>query len=477
MKVVLYARVSSKEQEQEGYSIPAQVKLLKDYAQKKDLKVVREFKDVESAKQTGRKTFEEMLRYFKKYPKVKTLLVEKTDRLSRNFKDVLRLDDLGLEIHFVKEGNIISQDSRSQEKFFYNVMVSMAKFYTDNLSEEVKKGMREKVAQGGFPHKAPMGYLNDKTAHTIIVDPEKAPFVSKLFELYATGQHSLKSLVDWASQEGTSLTRKGIHYILTNEFYTGNIKWNGTRYKGNHEPIISPSVFHTVQDLLGEKSNWPKVVTKKQFAFRGLLTCGRCGRLLTAEIKKGRYIYYRCMGTMYKGCDQRYLREEIVSEGLGEALKGIRLSTEQADWIVNALKESHREQQDLHKKDTQALHRKAESLRSKIHKAYEEKLDGKITENLWDDLYQGWNVELERIEAKLQAYSRADLNYVKTGAEIIELAKGAYDQYVTRNPFDQRKLLDCVISNSAVDGVSFCFTYNKPFDAIAEGLESNNWRG
>ncbi|MEE8115305.1 MAG: recombinase family protein, partial [Nitrososphaerales archaeon] len=111
MKAVLYARVSSKEQEQEGYSIPAQVKLLKEYARKKSLKVVEEFTDAESAKQTGRKAFEEMLRYFKKHPKVKTLLVEKTDRLYRNNKDASRLEELGVDIHLVKEGIIVCEDS------------------------------------------------------------------------------------------------------------------------------------------------------------------------------------------------------------------------------------------------------------------------------------------------------------------------------------------------------------------------------
>lgn len=475
MKAVLYARVSSKEQEQEGYSIPAQVELLKDYALKKGVKVVKEFTDAESAKQTGRKAFEEMLRYFKKNSRARILLVEKTDRLYRNNKDAARLEELGVDIHLVKEGIIVCEDSPSQVKLHHGIMLAMSKFYTDNLSEEIKKEMREKVAQGGFPHKAPIGYLNDRANRSIIIDPDKTPIISEMFERYATGQHPLKTLAKWAREEGIRVTPWSLHKILTNEFCTGYFRWNGTRYQGNHEPLISQSLFQTVQGLLEQKSGRPKAAAKKQFAFRGLLTCGRCGHRLTAEIKKGRYIYYRCMGRIKKDCDQPNLTEEIVSEGLGKPLKGIRMTIEQGEWIVNALKESHRQQQAFHRQETQALNRKAENIQGKIHKAYEEKFEGKIPESLWNDLYRGWSIELERIETKLQAYGRADRNYVKTGAEIIELAKGAYNQYVTRNSFEQRKLLDFVISNSIVDGATFCFIYKKPFDVIAEGLQVEDW--
>ena len=150
-KAVLYARVSSKEQEREGYSIPAQCKLLRSYAQRNGLEVVHEFIDVETAKQSGRTHFTEMIRFLEEHPQVRTLLCEKTDRLYRNFKDYVIIDELDLTLIFVKEGSVLNKNSRSHEKFIHGIKVLMAKNYIDNLSEETRKGMLEKAEEGEFP--------------------------------------------------------------------------------------------------------------------------------------------------------------------------------------------------------------------------------------------------------------------------------------------------------------------------------------
>jgi site-specific DNA recombinase len=161
-KAAIYARVSSKEQEKEGFSIPAQLKLLTSYAAEKDFTVVQQYVDVETAKKAGRTGFTAMVDFFKGESKAKTtsnpcrvLLVEKTDRLYRNLKDWITLDELDLEIHFAKENVVFSRDSRSSEKFIHGIKVLMAKNYIDNLSEETKKGMLEKAEQGIYPSFAP----------------------------------------------------------------------------------------------------------------------------------------------------------------------------------------------------------------------------------------------------------------------------------------------------------------------------------
>src|SRR6202163_4324687 len=193
-EAVIYARVSSKDQEREGYSIPAQRKTLMEYAPKNDFKVIREFVDVETAKCAGREQFGEMVAFLRNNPQCRTVIVEKTDRLYRNFRDYLTLEDLGVEIHLAKEGQIINKDSKSQAKFMHGIQVLMARNYIDNLREEVCKGMREKAEQGIYPSRPPKGYRNNKEGRTIEVDPEKAPIARRIFELYATGTHSLSSL-------------------------------------------------------------------------------------------------------------------------------------------------------------------------------------------------------------------------------------------------------------------------------------------
>jgi DNA invertase Pin-like site-specific DNA recombinase len=153
---VTYARVSSKEQEKEGFSIPAQLKLLKEYAAANGFAVAQEYIDVETAKQTGRAAFGEMVAYLKAHPSVRVMLVEKTDGLYRNLKDWVTVDELDVEMHFPKEGVVLSRESRSSEKFMHGIKVLMAKNYIDNLSEEARKGMQEKAEQGIWPTKTPL---------------------------------------------------------------------------------------------------------------------------------------------------------------------------------------------------------------------------------------------------------------------------------------------------------------------------------
>ena len=163
-KAVLYARVSSKEQEREGYSIPAQCKLLRSYASRHGYEIVQEFIDIETAKQSGRTNFTQMIGFLEEHPDVRILLCEKTDRLYRNFKDYVTIDELDVTLVFVKEGSILNKHSRSHEKFIHGIKVLMAKNYIDNLSEETRKGLREKAEEGWYPGTAPLGYRLSLTA-------------------------------------------------------------------------------------------------------------------------------------------------------------------------------------------------------------------------------------------------------------------------------------------------------------------------
>ena len=238
MNAVIYARVSSREQEREGYSIPAQRKLLSEYARKTGLNVDGEFIDVESAKNPGRKHFGEMLNVLRTDSETRVVLVEKTDRLYRNRTDSLAFEELietkDVEIHLVKENRVISKNSRSQDKFMHDIHVAVAKNYSENLREEVKKGMREKAEQGMYPGRAPFGYKNDSATRSLRLDPEKAAALRRLFELYATGDYSLTSLRKKILEEmGVRLCRAYLETILKNRFYIGYFTWAGIDLQGH----------------------------------------------------------------------------------------------------------------------------------------------------------------------------------------------------------------------------------------------------
>ena len=479
-EAVLYARVSSKDQEREGFSIPAQVKLLRQYARDQGLTIVREFVDVETAKQAGRTGFGNMLALIKAQPSCATILVEKTDRLYRNIRDWITVDDLDLSVHFVKENVVVSKDSRSSEKFMHGIKVLMAKNYVDNLSEEVKKGMREKAEQGHWPSVAPIGYVNDLKTHRIDVDPVRAPLIAELFERYASGRYSTSALAAHGHAIGLSHARSGrrmmkgeIHRILQNPIYCGEFIWLGKRYHGSHQPLITREIFDQVQAVLHRKprARYPK----QQHAFMGLLTCARCGCSMTAEKKKGKYVYYRCTG--YHGrCGNAYIREEQLAVLLGTVLTPIQITPAIADDIAAALRASDTDGDQHHRERVRQLEQRHHAITAKLDRGYEDYASGRISADFWTRKSQEWEAELRGVTGE-RARCEQPRRHVAAGAlQILELAKQAEFLYQTQAPPEQRRLLETVLSNCTFDRGTLCPTYSKPFDLLVRGNETGDWR-
>jgi len=401
-EAVLYARVSSKEQEREGYSIDAQLKLMRQFAREKGLKVVHEYQEAESAKGAGRKVFNEMLSYLKANPQIRHLLCEKTDRLSRNFKDIATLDTLmneqNLVILLVKENAEISKDSKSHEKFMFGIKALMAKNYSDNLSEEVKKGLREKAQQGHYPGgNIPYGYRLDKNTGQISPDPLLAHHVAEFFESYASNKISLRALANLARSKGLTTPRSGkpittsqIERMLKNPFYYGEFRWNGEIYKGNHEPIISRELFEEVQRTFASH-NRPQLHRRK-FAFGSLMTCSRCGCKITAEIRKGKYIYYHCTG-MRGGCDLVYVKELEVVEQFSELLGPLVLTDEQASEILSRLSKRQKTSVSRTEAERHRISIRLGQLNNWSEQAYVDKLEGSIPDHQWKSLSTSWESE------------------------------------------------------------------------------------
>ncbi|MDP5278151.1 recombinase family protein [Sphingomonas sp. DG1-23] len=332
-EAVLYARVSTPDQQREGYSIPAQVKLLEDYAALNGIVVVSSHVDVETARKSGRTAFGNMLRYLKRHPDVRIILVEKTDRLYRNLKDWAIIDDLGVEVHFVKENVVMSEGCRSSEKFVHGIKVLMAKAYIDNLSEETRKGMIEKAQQGHWPSFAPIGYLNIRNGqgrNVIVADPQLGPIVARIFDWYATGLYSLKDVTAKARDAGMRYRKSGrpvgvstVHHMLRNRLYAGSFEWRGETYQGIHEPLVSADTWEAVQQTLDGRSASNTRAKPRRFPFTGLVKCGHCGCALVAQIQKGKYIYYRCSGFRGK-CPERFVRQEVLEEHFVDLLRTLR---------------------------------------------------------------------------------------------------------------------------------------------------------
>jgi site-specific DNA recombinase len=194
---------------------------------------------------------------------------------------------------------------------------------------------RKKAEQGIYPGRARIGYRNNSVTRAIDVDPERAPIVKRIFDLYASGEHSLITLRRTMLHEwGIRLSRSYFEKILKNRFYLGYFVWQGVEYKGTHTPLIATELYGRVQDVLAGRHKLKH--RKHAFAFAGLLRCAHDGCTVTAELQKRKYVYYRCSHGRGK-CPLPYMREQGVSDRLGELLKDIYVPETVAHTIVASL--------------------------------------------------------------------------------------------------------------------------------------------
>jgi site-specific DNA recombinase len=477
---VLYCRVSSKEQEKEGFSIAAQERLLNKYANEKGFRVLSKYVDVETAKRAGRTGFVEMVTTLRRNQQCRIVIVEKTDRLYRNFKDYVTLDEIkDLEIHFVKEGAILSPDSRSSEKFIHGIKVLMAKNFIDNLSEETRKGMTEKAEQGMWPSYAPIGYLNAEGPsgkRVIVPDPDLAPLVTRLYELCATGQYSTKELASLAREEhltrGKPLATSTADKILRNRAYSGEFEWRGVRHVATYEPIVSSDLWHAAQAALDRRLGTRAKKTGHCFPFSGMLTCGSCGFAMVGELKKGKYVYYHCSGARGK-CPQPYARQEAIEEAYKTALQQISIDAEVLEWISTALRQSHGDQKQFRDEAVENLKREHLRLQGRIDAMYEDRLDGRIDLAFFDRKSREYRDRQSQILAEIDQHGAADCQYTDAGIRLLELARNMHRLFAQQPAAEKRRLLDFVVPNSIWSNGKVIPAWRQPFDMIALANQSN----
>lgn len=301
-KAVIMARVSSKEQE-EGYSIEAQKHRLESYCERRGLTPIEIFAIVESSTSGDRKHFMQMVRFIKKQKETIALVADKVDRVQRSFKEYPLLDELiqkgKIELHFNTENYVIHKDSASQERLMWSMGVIMAQSYIDSMRDNVKRSIEQKIRLGEWIGRAPIGYLNIKNERgrgDIIVDPERASLVVRLFEEYATGAFTLGEMAEKARNWGLQAvnvknppTKPYIHVLLQNPFYYGFMRIKGQIYEHRYERLVSKELFDQCQAVM---QGWHKKKFRyagKEFVFRGILKCATTGKTVTADNKKRVY--------------------------------------------------------------------------------------------------------------------------------------------------------------------------------------------
>ena len=392
MKYFIYTRKSTEDEERQVMSIEAQLTELHEYAKRENLEIAEEFTESKSAKSPGREIFDEMIEKIKQSKESMGILAWHPDRLARNSVDG------GQIIYLIDTGKITSLrfptfwfEPTPQGLFMLQVAFGQSKYYSDNLSENVKRGFRQKLRRGEWPAKAPLGYVNNSKTRNIEPDLVKAKIITKAFEEYSQGKHTLESLgkrlaeFGLVSKNGTPLAKATIQRMLTNLAYIGLIQQKGETYEGKYQPIISKKLFEKVQQKLRERAKPRKSKKRHNFPFIGLFRCGECGGMITAQFSHGNggiYRYYRCT-KKFGVCSQRYLREDLLVEQLKNYIGKLVLPD---DWIDRMLAEVERwekEEKENSQNFLQDLGTEIEEMKQKLDKLVSGYLDGIIEKEIY----------------------------------------------------------------------------------------------
>jgi DNA invertase Pin-like site-specific DNA recombinase len=488
--VICYIRVSTLEQAEEGYSLEAQKKYLTKYAAKLLFHKIFFFIDNESARRGGRRTeFNRMIEFYRTYADQNNcpyLVVEKTDRLTRNNKDDVILEDLidgiGLIIHYVKENFLRSSANNAADKLLQDIRRTLARFVSENISEEVTKGMRAKAESGMWPSCVPIGYINAPGPYgkkIIIPDPVRAPIIKKMFEMSAYEKESIKSIYKFAVGVGLAhprtnnpVCRNTIENILHNPLYAGYFYWDKVKYEGTYEPIISVDLFNDTQAALeGRAPHSSKKPPKKgNYTFSKLLLCAHCGYYMIGDKKKRKYIYYGCKGNPDLSCPGKhpYAKGEDVEKQAAESLKAISIDEEVLPCLVDALCSRNAKDRQFCKDAVISLKAKLDDYEQQEERLIRMHLKNRIDEKRYDSLLEEISEGKRETESSIQAYDEINPEKLEDGIRLFELVQESVNIYKNQKPEVKRKILQIVCSNLEWRDGMLITEYRKPFDIIAD---------
>lgn len=294
---------------------------------------------------------------------VQFVIVHKVDRLARN-----RADDVVITMAIEKSGATLVSCSENIDEtpsglLLHGIMSSIAEFYSRNLATEVVKGMNQKVQTGGTVGKAPVGYLHirkieeGREMRTVGLDPERAPLVLWAFETYATGDWTLRRLLNELRERGLT-SRPGprtpakpvgmtvLHRMLNNPYYIGVVTYQGVSYPGKHEPLVSAQLFEQVQSVLKAHNYAGERQYIHNHYLKGSIFCGTCGARLAVSNSRNRhgkvYDYFYCLGRQYdrRSCNWSVVRLRKVEQLIVDHYRTVQLPPERIAEVRDVLRQA-----------------------------------------------------------------------------------------------------------------------------------------
>lgn len=469
VKYAIYVRKSTEGEDRQVQSIGAQLHELRIIAEKQNLKVVRVYQEAKSAKAPFKRPELTSMLESAKRGEINGILCWQINRLSRNPAES------GIIQQMLQDGvlKIIRTADRvytpEDNAVLLGVESSISSQFIIDLRKNVKRGMREKIRNGGLPGQAPEGYMNNRLEKTIEVDPLRFPMIRKLFDMYLTGHHTVSEIKRFLDDAGYLTTRRRhsgnvpisrntIYNILSNPRYAGIIPdphEDGVTYKANFPAMITREEFSEVQRLLGVRGR-SRYITKQEFELRGLIKCGECGCNITAErkqkkLKDGRinyYTYYHC--THKRPCSQRgCIREVDLFSQLDSLINKYTISPQLYDWGIRAINEIAHEESKQRNKVQVMQNRSIESIQSKLDRLLDLVADGVITADEYKEKVASLKNELKVRQDEQHATADRVKNWYEIVGSTLEMLTEAPEKFA-RGSFGERRDILLAIGKNPV---------------------------
>jgi DNA invertase Pin-like site-specific DNA recombinase len=482
MNCIVYARVSTDKQAEKDLSIPAQLEAMRSYARQHGWTIAREFIEPgASAKTTGRPALQGLLSLVRdSKSKIDVLLVHKVDRLARNVYDHATIKVL-LKQHDIRLASVVENlDDSVPGQLVENIMASIAQFYSANLSEETRKGMRQKVLKGGWPHRPPRGYVTvkDRGGHDshIQVHPREGPLVLRAFELYSTGWYSMTALTNRLAKDGLISSSGGpipkshMYRMLTNRFYSGRVRWKDLDVQGLHPVLVPQALFDRVRSVIQKRYRHPGAKARVAgFPLRGFAICARCRGRMTGEWRK-RWGYYRCSRQSYRRelCDARLCNVKRAHADLERICQQVRLHRSTAAAIQRAAElEIARSAASRTQRmsDIQTGRAALVTAEMRLTDAF---TDGDVS----PEIYKSKTADLRTKRIQLEEDStRLSIDPAAVGAKVketLDVATALWDLYEAFDDAKRAELLRSVFSSIVLGHEGIVgFSLKAPFDKLA----------
>src|SRR5665213_1958161 len=467
LKYIIYARKSSEDKDKQVQSIDAQLRVLNDKAKTEKLTVVARIDESKSAKAPFVRTkFYEMMSMIEN-GEADAILCWHIDRLSRNPTDNGQIQQM-LQDYKIREIRTYDRKYKSDDSaYVFSVESTAGNEFIRQLRKNVKRGMAEKIENGGLPGVAPEGYVNNRIDKTIEVDPVRFPLVRKAFDMFLSGDYTVIQILnamnnDWGyttiqrkKMGGGPIGRSSLYKIFTNPRYAGLIpdpNVEGKFHRANYTPMITRDEFDKIQQMLDAR-NRPRYLTKRYFELRGLVKCGECGCAVTAERKSKKlkggginlHTYYHC--THKKPCGQKGVTEAELFEQLEGMLDDYELTPKLYDWGIQALNEMAEEEvderNDVQKMQNISISKKQNALDTLLKKLAE----GVITDEEYQSMSATYKVELAALQKQQAETNKRVRNWYEIIGKTLEELTNANEKFASGDFAERANILKAIGQN------------------------------